>query len=200
LAGIFPSRFFLNCSYLYSGAIFLKSIQSLLRSILLITFLCSPVITWAKSPVSTLDGIVLSVADGNHIFVNSNGHDLQIKLYGIDAPVITKMRRSDPYSKPGQPFAGKAFMALSNKILHKQVKVEVMNRNPEKVVAIIFLENRNINLEMVNEGWAWASEKNRKQPEETDYTAAEEKARARRVGLWSQDNPQPPWEFRKNLK
>lgn len=29
------------------------------------------------------------------------------------------------------------------------------------------------------------------------YAAAEEKARSERVGLWSESNPTPPWDFRK---
>ena len=69
-----------------------------------------------------------------------------------------------------------------------------------QVVAVIYVDGRNINLEMVAEGWAWAAQKTRKPPVHSDYLLAEEQARAKRLGLWMQENPQPPWEFRKMRK
>jgi micrococcal nuclease len=68
------------------------------------------------------------------------------------------------------------------------------------MAAIVFLGGRNINLEMIGEGWAWASQKSHKRPEGAEFIRAEEQARSRKMGLWSQDNPQPPWEFRKMRK
>jgi hypothetical protein len=34
-------------------------------------------------------------------------------------------------------------------------------------------------------------------PHASQYIQAEEQARKERKGLWQQNNPQPPWEFRK---
>ena len=66
--------------------------------------------------------------------------------------------------------------------------------------ADLTLNNRNINREMVSEGWAWAYRQYLDRPHASEYIEAEEKARGKRLGLWAQTNPQPPWEFRKLQK
>jgi endonuclease YncB( thermonuclease family) len=50
-----------------------------------------------------------------------------------------------------------------------------------------------INLEQIKRGMAWVDVKQAKDP---DYAQAEEQARTAHVGLWSQPNPLPPWEYR----
>jgi micrococcal nuclease len=174
---------------------------------LLVSLVCLTVFSpaspvFAKPAIGTIDGMVISVADGNHLTVSNNGTEINVHLYGIEAPVITKIRRSEPWmSKPGQRFAGRSFMALAKKVLHKHARLEIINFNDhDQAVAIIFIEKRNINLEMVAEGWAWVSPKSRKLPDGAEYIFAEEQARLKKLGLWLQDNPQPPWEFRKTRK
>jgi len=156
----------------------------------------------AKSPVGVIDGIVVSITDGSRLTIVNNGNEINVVLYGIDAPVITKIHRGEPWlSKPGQPFAGRAFMALSNKVLHKQVKLEIMKIDHHgRLVAVVYAGNKNINLEMLSEGLAWTAEKLRKQPDGVEYLHAEELAKEKRAGLWSQENPQSPSEFRKSRK
>ena len=70
----------------------------------------------------------------------------------------------------------------------------------KRLVGLITLNNRNINREMVSEGWAWAYRQYLDRPHASEYIEAEEKARGKRLGLWAQTNPQPPWEFRKLQK
>ena len=70
----------------------------------------------------------------------------------------------------------------------------------KRLVCIVWLDNRNINSEMVSEGWAWAYRKYLERPHASEYIGTEEQARKERRGLWQQSNPQPPWEFRKSLK
>jgi len=156
----------------------------------------------AQASMGRIHGMVVNVSDGDHLTVNNNGTEIFVRLYGIDAPEISKVRRKDKsQSKHGQPFAGKAFMELSNKVLHRQVTLEIMRTDHhEQVIAVVFLENRNINLEMVTAGWAWASRSSKKHPEQLEYQEAEKHARSERTGLWSQNDPLPPWEFRKQRK
>lgn len=162
----------------------------------------SPPLLRAQAPIGTLHGMVVNVSDGDHLTVNNDGTEIFVRLYGIDAPEISKVRRNDPsQTRHGQPFAGRAFMALSNKVLHRQVTLEIMRiDHHERAVAVVFLENRNINLELVESGWAWASRSGKKRPDGMEYQEAEEHARSAKTGLWAQDNPTPPWEFRKARK
>jgi len=45
---------------------------------------------------------------------------------------------------------------------------------------------------------AWAYRRFLQGPYASDYLDAETRARARRLGLWRDANPQPPWEFRRS--
>ena len=55
---------------------------------------------------------------------------------------------------------------------------------------------RNIELEMVVNGWAWVLRQYSFDCE-AEYLQAETDARRHRRGLWSVDNPEPPWSFKR---
>lgn len=59
------------------------------------------------------------------------------------------------------------------------------------------------NLAQIKAGMAWRYEKYRKEQSERDqylYSAHEADAKAKRVGLWSDVTPMPPWDWRKKHK
>jgi len=58
---------------------------------------------------------------------------------------------------------------------------------------------RNIELEMIVNGWAWVMEQYTFD-RETEYFEAQDDARQNRRGLWSMDDPEPPWVFKKRQK
>jgi len=160
-------------------------------------------ISQAKDPIRTIEGIVTKVSDGDTINVTDPlGTKLKIRLYGIDAPETEKSsKKTGRVSKPGQPYGDEAWKALDSKIYRKRVKVDVMDIDRYKrAVSIVWLDGKNINKEMVAEGWAWAYRQYLDRPHASEYIQAEEHARSKRLGLWSQNNPQPPWEFRRSLK
>jgi micrococcal nuclease len=156
----------------------------------------------AKAPIGTLEGMVVNVSDGDHLTVSNDGTEINVRMYGIHAPILAKLNKNKPWlSDQGQPFAGRAFMALANKVLHKKVKLEIIRLDRHgRTVAIVLVEGHDINHEMVAEGWAWASRKSKSQNNDLDYIHAEEVARSKNLGLWAQSNPQPPWEFKKMAK
>jgi len=56
-------------------------------------------------------------------------------------------------------------------------------------------------LEQIRAGMAWWYREyaNEQSPEDRDrYERAEREARAKKVGLWREPNPVPPWEWRRN--
>jgi micrococcal nuclease len=61
------------------------------------------------------------------------------------------------------------------------------------------LVTRNVELEMVINGWAWIATQydfDRR----TDYLAAQDDAKCNRRGLWAQNNPEAPWSFKRRQR
>lgn len=157
----------------------------------------------AQEPIRVIDSVVQKVADGDTLTAFDNGTKIKVRLYGIDTPETQKSnRKTGKITKPGQPYGEEAFRALEQKVLRKKVRLEVidLDRRYNRLVAMVKLDGRNINREMVDEGWAWAYRQYLKRPYASDFITAEEAARSARKGLWQQPNPQPPWEFRKSLR
>ncbi|GFO68586.1 hypothetical protein GMLC_21650 [Geomonas limicola] len=143
------------------------------------------------------------MTDGDTVqVIDSSGVKVKVRLFGIDAPETEKRNsRTKAVVKPGQPYGGEAHQALRHKVAGKQVAAEIMDIDRYKrSVAILRLGNRDINQEMVREGWAWAYRQYLDRPHASGYIASEAAARRERLGLWQQGNPQPPWEFRKALR
>ena len=67
----------------------------------------------------------------------------------------------------------------------------------QRAVCIVTVNSRNVNLEMMRAGYAWAYVKYLDRPHASEYIGIEEEARKARKGLWKESNPTPPWEFRK---
>lgn len=162
------------------------------RLIISVLLLLMPICALAQGPVRTVEGYVTRVVDGDTINVNSDGTKLKIRLYGIDAPETKKS------NKEGQPYGEEAWRSLVDKVNGQKVRLDIMDVDRyRRMVSIVFVGNRNINREMVAEGWAWAYREYLKGPYASEFLGDEERARKKRLGLWQQSNPQPPWEFRR---
>lgn len=110
--------------------------------------------------------------------------DTRVRLWGIDAP------------EKGQPYADKARARLKELIEGKAVRLEWKDRDQySREVAIVYAGSTNINLQMVKEGLAWHYAYFA--PDARDLAAAEKAARKKRKGLWADDEPVNPYEFRK---
>ena len=107
----------------------------------------------------------------------------RIRLEGIDAPEIR------------QRYGLEAKNALSEKVYGKDVQVEWLSEDKYgRILAHVYLEDEWINNEMVTEGWAWHFKRYNSDPV---LAEAEAKARAERFGLWAEDSPLAPWDYRK---
>ena len=66
---------------------------------------------------------------------------------------------------------------------------------------MVFVDGRDVGLELIKAGLAWAYEYYLPEasPEiQAQYLATETAARVSRLGLWQDNDPVPPWQFRKN--
>lgn len=143
-----------------------------------------------------LTGKVMQVKDGDTVVISpiEGGQFFICRLYGIDAPELQHP------GKQGQPYGEQATNELKNLILGQEVEVKLTGQKTYKrEVCRIKYNGIDINLEMVKRGYAWAYKQYLRRPYVSEYIAAENEARAKRLGLWEETNPQPPWAFRKMM-
>lgn len=70
-----------------------------------------------------------------------------------------------------------------------------------RIIGKVILDGNDINLEQIKRGLAWHYKQYEKEQELADrsiYANEEYLARRDSKGLWADQNPVPPWEFRKN--
>jgi len=153
--------------------------------------------------IRTVEGTVTRVSDGDTVqVITREGTKLRIRLYGYDAPETAKVnRRTGQISKPGQPYGEEAMQALQTKVYRKNVRVEIIDIDRyRRMVSMIWLGNRNVNLEMVREGYAEAYREYLKEPYYAQFIDAEQVAKSGRKGIWRLGNYERPSEFRKRLR
>ena len=135
-----------------------------------------------------IKGKVVAVTDGDTITVldDMDKGRFRIRLDKIDAP------------EKKQAFGNKAKQYLSTLIYGKQVKIRFKKiDNYGRILGIVYLDGKEINLQMVQDGLAWHY---RHYDNTESYITAEQIARANKKGLWIEKDPINPYIFRKNQK
>lgn len=136
-----------------------------------------------------LIGKVVGVSDGDTITILDSANDQhKIRLTGIDAP------------EKAQAFGQASKKTLSDLIFNKEVEVLwVKHDRYQRILGKVVLNGQDICLEQVRRGMAWHYKKyqNEQSPEDrTKYFDAEKKARDAKVGLWIDNAPIEPAQFR----
>jgi len=160
-------------------------------------------LTFAREPIRTVTGTVTKVSDGDTIHVTTPDRTkLRVRLYGIDAPETPKInQRTGRVNKPGQPYGEESWRALKNKIMGMQIRLDILDIDKYKrMVGMIWLNDRNINLEMVQEGYAEAYVEYLREPYRSQFISAQREAQSAERGIWSLHNYERPRDFRKRLK
>ena len=128
---------------------------------------------------------VVGISDGDTLTVLRDDRvQVKIRLHGIDAP------------ETGQPFGSRAKQAASELAFGKYVTIREMDhdRYGRTVAVVILPDGTELNRELVEQGMAWHYRQYT--PGDVLLTRAEVIARKAHLGLWSQPNPIPPWDWR----
>ena len=131
-----------------------------------------------------LVGTVTRVLDGDTIEVQLDSGPIRVRLGSIDAP------------EKNQPFGKQSSAALARKLGHAEVALEVVTQDQyERLVAVVYLGDENVNEWMVEQGNAWAY---RQYLEDPQYCSWEFAARSGGRGLWAlpEGDTNAPWEWR----
>jgi len=180
-----------------------KLVQITLLLLLPLLLTCISVPT-SHAAIRTVSGTITKVTDGDTVHLTTPEQTiLKVRLYGIDAPETDKINnKTGQISKLGQPFGEESMNALTNKIMGKKVKVDILDidKRYRRMVGMIYLNDRNINLEMVREGYAEAFIEYLKEPYRSEFLKVEKEARSAKKGIWSLPTCERPRDFRKRLK
>ena len=145
------------------------------------------VLVWsAHGEAEDFTGKVVGVSDSDTITVMRQGRGERIRLHGIDAP------------ERGQPFCNRAKQFVADLCIHQKVRVEVKGQDRYQRILgeVILPDGKILNYEIVKVGLAcWFK---RYAPKDATLEGPEFRARDFRRGLWSDLDPMPPWEFRRN--
>jgi endonuclease YncB( thermonuclease family) len=110
-------------------------------------------------------------------------------LAGIDSP------------EKGQAFGQHCKKSLSDLVYDRAAKVESSKLDRYgRVIGKVLVDGQDVNLEQIHRGCGWHYKKYQNEQSLDDrlnYNSAEESARANKVGLWTDNAPVPPWDFRK---
>lgn len=130
-----------------------------------------------------IEGKVIKIADGDTFtLIFDNGFDVRVRLNGIDSP------------EKKQAFSKRAKQTLSDLIYDKEVKVYYESKDRYgRVLGDVFIDDLNINQEMVRRGMAWHF---KRYSDDETLVQLEIEARKNKTGLWADPNAVAPWEFK----
>ena len=129
---------------------------------------------------------VVRVKDGDSLVVDSNGREVEVRLADIDTPEFN------------QPRGDQARDALRSLVDGKKVRLELIGGDAyRRIVARVFVDSVDVNAELVRRGLAWVRRAYDPAPSLVDL---EDSARQAGRGLWADEDPVPPWIWRKTKR
>lgn len=162
-----------------------------LLTALLIALLATQLLVQAAA-AQPLPGRVLRVIDGDSLVLDVRGSHYQIELAGIDAPELN------------QPWGDSARIRLQQTLGGAFVVVDTQPGDGHGVTGRIVFKQADISLQMLNDGLAWSLWRVDGVEPGTltreplhPYQQAENDARTAKRGLWADDEPVPPWQWRR---
>jgi endonuclease YncB( thermonuclease family) len=145
-----------------------------------------------------VEGTVLDVHDGDSFVLRTgDGRRLRVRVAGIDAP------------EHHQPWAESSRRQLGELLRGHRVQVEPLKTDVyERTVARVRVptedgEPADVALVLLESGLAWHFVRYRSDQSAAEYlryARAERAARGKRVGLWQDPTPEPPWAFRSRMR
>ena len=143
----------------------------------------SLLIAFAQARAEVLEVRVTHIGDGDSLSVCRAGQEARVRLLYIDAPEYR------------QSFGKESRRSLAELCEHTVARVEWEKLDRYgRMLATVACRGVDANLEQVRRGMAWVSTLDA--PEESFY-AAQRNARESALGLWSEPQPEPPWQWRR---
>ena len=126
---------------------------------------------------------LIKVVDGDTIHAEQEGNLYKIRLLEIDAPEM---------DQPGGP-ESKTFLSQLLRDGYVDAEITGIDRYG-RYLARLYLKGKDINRLMVQTGYAWVYDE---YVSDISFYKDQEEAKAKRLGIWKNDNALQPWEWRK---
>lgn len=140
----------------------------------------------------TVTGRIVGVTDGDTVkILTADKKEIKVRLYGVDCP------------EKAQAFGQVAKKFTSDLAFGKDARVEVIDTDRyDRSVGIVKTgERSSVNEQLVAAGLAWRyAQYCKREPLCTDLGRLEQEARTAKRGLWADQNPVAPWQWRKDKK
>jgi endonuclease YncB( thermonuclease family) len=136
---------------------------------------------WAAAEEFT--GRVVGITDGDTIKVLHAGRAETVRLQGVDAP-----EKRQAYGERARRYA--ADLAFDRTVV---VRGAGRDRSGRLLGEVVLPDGRSLNQELVRAGYAWWF---RRYSRDARLARLEDEARAGRRGLWADQAPEAPWDFR----
>jgi endonuclease YncB( thermonuclease family) len=133
---------------------------------------------------SQLPGRVLRVIDGDSLVLEVRGAQYRVELADIDAPELNQPWGTNAAERLNAAVVG-LFVVVEGRPLDRGIRGRVVVRG------------RDVALDLLYDGLAWSTlPVDPQQYVAHPYSEAERQAREAGRGLWSDERPVPPWEWR----
>ena len=123
------------------------------------------------------------------LLILSLSHLVKVKLIAVASPATN------------QSYAGVARQHLADFVLNKFVVVRYSALRDGYIVGQVLLENMDVGAQMLRDGAGWYNKSDETllgEVERQVYQGSQDAARNERRGLWQEDSPVAPWDYRKS--
>jgi endonuclease YncB( thermonuclease family) len=136
----------------------------------------------AEVPSGAVQFKLKGISDGDTVVTTDN---IRIRLWGIDTPEREQSHGSD------------ATAALTEMLDNQQLYLETkdVDRYGRTVGVIYTADGDEVNIEMICDGHAWWYERYAKRA--SDYKQCQQDAQKSKRGLWADESPIAPWDWRR---
>ena len=136
-------------------------------------------------PIISFAGEITHFEDGDTFKINGEF----VRLYGVDCP------------ESNQPYGSQATRYLKELVTGKTVEIKQIDTGDYgRPVVLVYANGKLINKKLVQNGYTWVYDYFCKDPICDEWKRLERKARNADLGLWSNPDPIPPWEWRDGVR
>lgn len=128
--------------------------------------------------------LIIAISDGDTLSARCGSETIKVRLAQIDAP------------EKAQPFGNRSKQSLSDLCFKVQAEIRPEKKDRYgRTVARVACNGIDASTHQVSTGMAWVYQKYSTDPA---LPTLEQKSRMTRVGLWADEKPVAPWEFRRS--